>query len=76
VYPRIDTIIELRRQSFPEVFTMATKNMPPPDPRKNRAARIAAMQARVTEGLNSGVGDRTMDELRATARAQASEPRR
>jgi antitoxin ParD1/3/4 len=42
---------------------------------RERAAQMAAMQARVAEGLDSGVGDRTMDELRAAARAQTAAPR-
>ena len=37
---------------------------------QDRASKIAQMQALVTEGLESGTGDRSMDELREAARAQ------
>ncbi len=37
---------------------------------RDRVEKIARMQQLVTEGLNSGVGDRTMEELRTDARAQ------
>tara|TARA_R110001606_G_scaffold358188_4_gene509748 strand:+ start:784 stop:1065 length:282 start_codon:yes stop_codon:yes gene_type:complete len=43
---------------------------------QERAAKIVVMHAQVTEGLNSGVGVRTMGALRAAALAQAAEPRR
>jgi len=36
---------------------------------QNRAAIIANMQARVTEGINSGVGNHSMDELKDIAKA-------
>ncbi|MDN5754075.1 MAG: type II toxin-antitoxin system ParD family antitoxin [Nitrosospira sp.] len=39
---------------------------------QDRAAKIAHMQDLVTEGLNSGPGNRTMDELRQEARKRAS----
>lgn len=35
---------------------------------QDRAAKIAHMQGLVTEGLNSGAGSRTMDELLEDAR--------
>lgn len=35
---------------------------------QDRAARIAGMQARVTEGLDSGVGDHSMADLLRIAR--------
>jgi len=34
---------------------------------QDRAAMIANMQERVTEGINSGVGNHSMNELRAIA---------
>jgi antitoxin ParD1/3/4 len=34
---------------------------------QERAERVARMQQLVTEGLNSGVGERSMEELRAQA---------
>ena len=37
---------------------------------QDRAAKIAEMQRLVTEGLESGVGDRSMAELRDEARGQ------
>jgi antitoxin ParD1/3/4 len=37
---------------------------------QDRANKIAAMQERVTEGLNSGLGQRSMAELRDAARAR------
>lgn len=37
---------------------------------QDRAAKIAHMQGLVTEGLNSGAGSRTMDELLEDARNQ------
>ena len=37
---------------------------------QDRAGRIALMQAHVTEGLDSGPGTRSMDELRDAALAQ------
>lgn len=39
---------------------------------QDRVAKIAHMQDLVTEGLNSGPGTRTMDELREEAQKQAS----
>lgn len=39
---------------------------------QDRAAKIANMQGLVEEGLNSGVGTRTMDELRDEARKRIS----
>ena len=42
---------------------------------QERGEKIAQMQALVTEGLESGVGDRSMDELRDNARAQAKPSR-
>jgi antitoxin ParD1/3/4 len=39
---------------------------------QERAAKIEQMQALVTEGLESGVGTRSMDELRDVARAQVN----
>lgn len=41
---------------------------------QDRAARIAAMQARVTEGLASGTGERSMADLLRAARAEAGTP--
>ena len=38
---------------------------------QDRAAKIAAMQALVTDGLASGIEERSMDELRAAARGRA-----
>jgi len=37
-----------------------------------RAQKIAQMQNHVTEGLESGMGERTMDELRNSARKQVN----
>jgi len=34
---------------------------------QDQAAMIANMQARVTEGINSGIGNHSMDELREVA---------
>jgi antitoxin ParD1/3/4 len=42
---------------------------------QERATKIAAMQQRVTEGLNSGLGQRSMAELRQTARARITPTR-
>ncbi|MDN5869745.1 MAG: type II toxin-antitoxin system ParD family antitoxin [Nitrococcus sp.] len=39
---------------------------------QDRATKIAYMQDLVTEGLNSGLGSRTMAELREEARKQSS----
>jgi len=39
---------------------------------QRRAEAIAAMQARVNEGLESGIGERSMTELVEEARARAS----
>lgn len=39
---------------------------------QERAAKIAHMQALVTEGIESGPGDRSMDELRKLARERTS----
>ncbi len=39
---------------------------------QDRAAKVANIQALVTEGLESGAGSRSMVELRQTARKQAS----
>ncbi|MEO1017874.1 MAG: type II toxin-antitoxin system ParD family antitoxin [Pseudomonadota bacterium] len=39
---------------------------------QDRAAKIAEMQRLVTEGLESGVGDRSMDELRQIALKRAN----
>jgi antitoxin ParD1/3/4 len=38
---------------------------------QDRAAQIARMQALVSEGLESGVSDRSMAEIRAAGRAAA-----
>jgi antitoxin ParD1/3/4 len=38
---------------------------------QDRAAQIARMQALVSEGLQSGVSDRSMAEIRAAGRAAA-----
>lgn len=38
---------------------------------QEQAAKIAHMQALVTEGIESGTGQRTMEELRETAREKA-----
>jgi antitoxin ParD1/3/4 len=38
---------------------------------QERATKIAHLQALVTEGIESGVGRRSMDELKAAARGQA-----
>jgi antitoxin ParD1/3/4 len=37
---------------------------------QDRANKLAAMQERVTKGLNSGLGRRSMAELREAARAR------
>lgn len=37
---------------------------------QERATKIAAMQQRVTEGLNSGLGQRSMAELREAAQTR------
>ena len=39
---------------------------------QDQAMKIAHMQALVTEGLESGTGRRTMEELRETAREKAT----
>lgn len=39
---------------------------------QDRATKIANMQTLVTEGIESGKGSRTMEELREAARKQAS----
>jgi antitoxin ParD1/3/4 len=39
---------------------------------QDRAAKIAQMQYRITEGLNSGRGSRTMDQLRQEAQEQSA----
>lgn len=39
---------------------------------QDQAMKIAHMQALVTEGLESGTGKRTMEELRETAREKAT----
>jgi len=39
---------------------------------QDKAAKIANMQALVTEGIESGAGTRTMDMLRAAALKQSS----
>jgi antitoxin ParD1/3/4 len=41
---------------------------------QERAAKIAALQNLVSEGLESGSASRSMDELREIARAQAYPP--
>ncbi|MGP1395161.1 MAG: type II toxin-antitoxin system ParD family antitoxin [Inquilinaceae bacterium] len=43
---------------------------------QDRAAKIAAIQARVAEGLESGEGERSMEQLREAARkrVKASDP--
>jgi antitoxin ParD1/3/4 len=38
---------------------------------QDRAAKIARMQALVSEGLESGISDRSMAEIRAAGRAAA-----
>ena len=38
---------------------------------RERAEKIAAMQAKITEGLNSGVSPHSMQEILAMARAKA-----
>lgn len=43
---------------------------------QERMAKIAHVQALVTEGLESGAGRRSMDELKAAARKQASASKR
>ena len=43
---------------------------------QERAAKIAAMQILVDEGLQSGIGNRTKDELFAAAVASAGSPGR
>lgn len=40
---------------------------------QERAEKIAAMQANITEGLASGVSQLTMDEILQKARARAAE---
>jgi antitoxin ParD1/3/4 len=40
---------------------------------QERAEKIAAMQAKITEGLASGVSHLTMDEIMQKARARAAE---
>jgi hypothetical protein len=47
----------------------------PQRPDRRRMAKIAIMQARVTEGLASGIGERSMAELRDAAREAAPEAR-
>ena len=42
---------------------------------QERGEKIAQMQALVTEGIESGAGDRSMDELRKNARDQVKPPR-
>ncbi|MFW5452621.1 type II toxin-antitoxin system ParD family antitoxin [Thioalkalivibrio sulfidiphilus] len=37
-----------------------------------RAVKVARLQALVTEGIQSGAGERSMDELKAAAKALAS----
>ncbi len=39
---------------------------------QDRAQKIARMQALVDEGIESGIGSRSMDELREAARDRAS----
>lgn len=41
---------------------------------QERSEKIARMQSLVTEGLESGIGDRSMDQLREAARAQVQTP--
>ena len=41
---------------------------------QERADKIAAMQERVTEGLNGGLGQRSMAELREAARCRIAPP--
>lgn len=41
---------------------------------QERAAKIAHLQALVAEGIASGAGKRSMNELKAAARKQASPP--
>jgi len=41
---------------------------------QERAEKIVRMQSLVTEGLESGIGDRSMAELREAARAQGQSP--
>lgn len=41
---------------------------------QDRAAKIARIQSLVTEGLESGEGERSMDELREAARMLANRP--
>lgn len=38
---------------------------------QERMAKIAHMQALVTEGIESGIGSRSMDELKAVARRRS-----
>ncbi|ESQ74521.1 type II toxin-antitoxin system ParD family antitoxin [Asticcacaulis sp. AC402] len=40
---------------------------------KERAEKIAAMQAKITEGLNSGISPHSFEEIMAIARRQADE---
>lgn len=42
---------------------------------QERKEKIAQMQARVTEGIESGAGDRSMDDLRKNARDQVKPSR-
>jgi len=42
---------------------------------QERGEKIAQMQALVTEGIESGAGDRSMDDLRKNARDQVKPPR-
>ncbi|MEB8513757.1 type II toxin-antitoxin system ParD family antitoxin [Acidithiobacillus ferriphilus] len=41
---------------------------------QDRTAKVAAMQQLVSEGLESGKGTRSMDELREAARARIDHP--
>lgn len=41
---------------------------------QQRAEKLQVLQAAVTEGLESGVGDKSMDEIRARARRLAKNP--
>lgn len=42
---------------------------------QERGEKIAQMQALVTEGIESGAGDRSMDDLHKNARDQVKPPR-
>ena len=42
---------------------------------QERGEKIAHMQALVTEGIESGAGDRSMDDLRKNARDRVKPPR-